>query len=291
MHSPDQAARRGSGPVPAFLGVALAKAGIAWDLLRSHLRYAPRVGLSSAMMLFLAEASLRRPISTLMRPVVPEFLTITPTGYKHPLRMRTADTDPVVVRQVLAIEEYRPVSSLANVRLIVDCGANIGVTGYYFLHHYPQATLIAIEPDELNCNLCRRNLAPFGRRAIVLRGALWSERRPLRITPDSRALGSWAFRVEPAAPHLADVEGLTIPDILHRAGVEGPIDLLKLDIEGAEQEIFREAPSWLDSVRHIAIELHSAAARTTFLTALAAYQYTLETFGESTIVRDLNRRS
>jgi FkbM family methyltransferase len=290
MHLPDQAGRRGTGPVPA-LRFALEKIRIAWDLLLSHIRYAPRVGLSSAMMLFLAEASLRRPISTIVRPVVPELLTITPPRYKRPLTMRTADTDPVVVRQVLALEEYRPVSSLAHVRLIVDCGANIGVTGYYFLHHYPQGTVIAIEPDKRNYEMCRRNLAPFGNRAIVLRGALWSERRPLRITSDSRRSGSWAFRVEAASIHDADVDGLTIPDILQRAGIDGPIDLLKVDIEGAEEEVFRQPPAWLDNVRHMAIELHSPAARTTFINALSAYQYTLENSGESTIVRDLTRRS
>jgi len=287
-HVPDQGGRRDTGPRPA-LGFALAKIRIACDLFASHLRYAPRVGLSTALTLFMAEASLRRPIATLVRPVVPELLTITPARYKHPLTIRTADTDPVVVRQVLALEEYRPVSSLDNVRLIVDCGANIGVTAYYFLHCYPKGTVIAIEPDERNYELCQRNLAAFGGRAIVLRGALWSERRPLRITPDSRTRGSWAFRVEPASPANADVDGLTIPDILDRAGLHGPIDLLKVDIEGAEQEVFRQSPPWLGVVRHICIELHSAAARTTFVRALSQYHYALENSGESTIVRNLNR--
>jgi FkbM family methyltransferase len=164
------------------------------------------------------------------------------------------------------------------------------VTGYYFLHHYPQGRLIAIEPDERNYELCRRNLAAFGTRAIVLRAALWSKRQPLRITPDSRRLGSWAFRVEPASLSEADVEGLTLPDILQRAGIDEQIDLLKVDIEGAEEEVFRESPAWLDRVRHVVIELHSTPARTTFINALSSYHYTLETSGESTIVRDLVRR-
>jgi FkbM family methyltransferase len=222
--------------------------------------------------------------------MVPELLTITPTSYKYPLTMRRADTDTAVVRQVLALEEYREVSSLDGIHLIVDCGANIGVSAYYFLHHYPHSRLIAIEPDERNCNLCRRNLEPFGARAIVLQAAVWSEARPLRIAPSSRTRGSWAFRVEPASAQTADVEGLTIHGILERAGLQGPIDLLKIDIEGAELEVFRQSPAWLDMVRHIAVELHSPAARQAFLAALAPYDHTMDESGESTIVRDLRRR-
>ena len=275
----------------AALRFALARTGNAWDLVRAHLRYVPTIGLSSALALLVAEASERKPLSRLIRPVVPERLTITPSPYNRPLTMRTADTDRAVVRQVLALQEYRKAASMTGVKLIVDCGANIGISAYYFLHHYPESTVIAVEPDERNCELCRGNLQAFGGRAIVVRGAVWPESRPLRITPASRHGGSWSFSVEPASGQTADVDGLTIPAILERAGRAGPIDLLKIDIEGAEFELFQQPAPWLDMVRHIAIELHTPGARAALLSALAGYDYALEESGESTIVKDLVRRS
>jgi FkbM family methyltransferase len=203
--------------------------------------------------------------------------------------MRTGDTDKAVVRQVLGQNEYAQVSHLADVRLIVDCGANVGVTSYYLLHQYPQARLIALEPDVQNYTLCRRNLEPFGRRAVVMRGALWSACRPLRIAPESRRRGSWALSVEPADGGTADVEGLTLVELLKRADVPGPIDLLKIDIEGAETEVFRRDTGWLDLARNLVIELHSPEARATFAAALAPFEFVREESGESTIVRDLRR--
>ena len=274
----------------SFLAFGLAKTQAARDLFRGYLRLIPRLGLLAASMLFLAEASERKPISRLVKPIAPKLLTIKPTGYKYSLTVRRGDTDKAVVRQVLGFDEYGPVSGLSNIKLIVDCGANVGVTSYYLLHRYPDARLIALEPDVHNYTLCRRNLEAFGRRAVVVRGALWSECRPLRISPSSRGRGSWALSVEPAESHEGDVEGFTIPELLKHSGIDARIDLLKIDIEGAETEVFRADTEWLDLARHLVIELHSAEARTTFAAALSPFEYTREECGESTVIRDLRRR-
>ena len=288
---PDPAPVRGAR---AWLEFCTLKVLAAWDVFRVYRRQIPRLGLAAATMLFLAEASERRPISRLVAPIAPAFLKIKPAGYLFPLTVRWGDTDRVVIRQVLALEEYAPVAALPNVRLIVDCGANIGVSSYYFLHRYPHARLIAIEPDAQNCALCRQNLRPFGTRAIVMQAAVWPERRALRITPASRGRGSWGLRVEPVPaddPAASDVEGLTVQDALARAHVEGEIDLIKIDIEGAETEVFRTPPSWLTSTRNLVIELHNPAARTVFAAALSDYDYTRQESGESTIIRGLRPRS
>lgn len=275
----------------SLLASGIAKARAAGDLFRGYLRLVPQLGVLAASILFLAEASERRPISRLVRPIAPKLLTIKPSGYRFPLLMRRGDTDKAVVRQVLGLNEYAPVSRLAGVRLIVDCGANVGVTSYYLLHRYPDARLIALEPDAQNYALCRKNLEAFGRRAVVVRGALWSECRPLRIAPESRQRGSWALSVEPADDMAADVEGLTLVELLRRADVPGPIDLLKIDIEGAETEVFRHGDGLLDLARNLVIELHSREARTIFAAALVPFEFVREESGESTIVRDLRRRS
>jgi hypothetical protein len=55
----------------------------------------------------------------------------------------------------------------------------------------------------------------------------------------------------------ADVKAMRIPDILGYAGVNGEIDLLKCDVEGAEGEIFANCSDWIARVRNILVEIHS----------------------------------
>ncbi len=261
------------------------KLSAAFSLLRNYIHRVPRLGLLAATILFFAEASTRHPLMPLVKPFAPERLKLTPRGYGHPISFRRAGTDVAVLRQVLLDDEYLPVAGLRDVRLIVDCGANIGLSAYYLLHHYPAARLIAVEPDPENCALCRHNLAPFSDRTTILQGAIWSENRRLRIVPSSRGLGSWALRVE--GWDGGEVEGLTLVEILRRSGHHGPIDLLKMDIEGAEEEVFRDAPRWLDVTRNIAIELHGAAAEACLSRALASYSYEWRRAHELTLVLDL----
>ena len=268
--------------VPVFVGKTRAAA----TLCGRFVRELPALGVEASGKVFLAEASARRPLSKLVHAFAPSMITVRPAGYAGPLTFRRLGSDITVVRQMLVRQEYRPVASLPGIDLIIDCGANIGAAAYYFLHRYPSAQLVAVEPDPENLALCERNLAPFGARAKVIHGAVWPECRPLRIVPESRALGAWALRVEPAAG--GNIEGLTIPEILDRSGVKPPIDILKMDIEGAEAEVFNdESRAWLAFTRHIAIELHGTASRLAFDDALAPLHYQRYESHELTIASNL----
>ena len=57
----------------------------------------------------------------------------------------------------------------------------------------------------------------------------------------------------------------TLPDILTAAGVVGPVDLLKCDIEGSERELFADPERWIGRVKHVLIELHLPYDETEFL--------------------------
>jgi FkbM family methyltransferase len=253
-------------------------------------RDVPAVGPVAAATLFFASCSTRRPLSTLAGRLAPALLTIRPRGYRAPLTFRRTGTDGAVIHQVLVHEEYRPVASLETIDVIVDCGANIGATSYYLLHRYPRARVVAIEPDAENFELCRRNLAAFGSRAVVIHAAVWPERLPLRIVPASRALGSWGLQVEPADGDSVEFYGLPMRDILDLADVRLPIDLLKLDIEGAEEHVFRgDCDEWLGCTRHMAIELHGAASEQALVHALGAYTYRRRQAGELTLIDGLDR--
>lgn len=83
----------------------------------------------------------------------------------HPLIFRYFSSDVYTIRQTLVAREHEPVSRLGALRLIVDCGANIGASAACLLSYYPSATLIAIEPDADNFAVLEKNLAPYGARA------------------------------------------------------------------------------------------------------------------------------
>ena len=70
--------------------------------------------------------------------------------------------------------------------LIIDCGANVGYSSLVFLNRYKQARVFAIEPDDRNHALLRRNLAPpYGDRIQTVYGAVWPRERRLRVIQGS----------------------------------------------------------------------------------------------------------
>ena len=92
--------------------------------------------------------------------------------------------------------------------------------------------------------------------SVTLRqAALWNECTTLQVCDSS--VEKWLFSVEPAVlPSATAVTGITVSDILRETG-RRRIDILKLDIEGAERELFStSSEDWLPFVRLIVIELH-----------------------------------
>ena len=139
------------------------------------------------------------------------------------------------------------------VRVIVDAGANIGDETLRFRHFHPSATIVAIEPDSGNCSMLSRNvLSDLDTK--VLKGGLWSHECRLRVVAGGSAE---AFRVIEADgdAQADDVEAISIASIMKRFSFD-EIDILKMDIEGAEYEVF-SSPSvdtWIHLVRVLIFE-------------------------------------
>jgi FkbM family methyltransferase len=204
-----------------------------------------------------------------------------PPNLLHPVDLRLGSTDAKVYGQVLTRQEYAPVA-LAAARVIVDCGANIGLTSAYLLSRCPEARVIAIEPFAANARMCRRNLAAYGSRATVIEAAVWS--RCTRLALDYTEGSEWGVRVRPARPgERGDIQAIDLPSL----GLER-IDILKIDIEGSEAELFAEgADRWLPRVANIAIELHGSTSERRFWAAMAAYRYDLSCSSELTVCRNI----
>jgi FkbM family methyltransferase len=176
-----------------------------------------------------------------------EIKVVTP-GIAHPIHLRVGTSDVSLFRDILLNKEYE--WELPKVPgVIVDAGANVGFSSIYYANRYPQAKVVCVEPESSNAMMLRKNMAYYPN-SLVVEAALWSENGPVSLVDPG--LGAWGFRTVPGASH---VQGITVDRLMDQCGIRY-IDLLKIDIEGAEAEVFADPSRWLGRVGAIAIEPH-----------------------------------
>lgn len=144
---------------------------------------------------------------------------------------------------------------LQRVHLIVDAGANIGDETIRFRHFHPEATIIALEPHPGNFHVLKKNVEADPNTVAIQKG-LWSHECTLNLIASSSNEG---FSVTKVPSGTGNVEAtsvdaiLALPFIHDRSLTE--VDILKLDIEGAEYEVFsRNYESWIHRVKVIIVE-------------------------------------
>lgn len=134
--------------------------------------------------------------------------------------------------------------------LILDGGANIGFASVWFAVNFPEALILAVEPDENNFEFLKRNVRPFEGRVIPIRAALWPERSRLHIlNPQS---GAAAFQVQPEA--TGEIEAVSPADLLEEIN-GNRFCIVKIDVEGAQKYLFSRNTNWVADVDVIMIEL------------------------------------
>lgn len=206
----------------------------------------------------------------------------------YPLVGRSSDTDRQVYKQIFCEREYAPLIGLANVDTIIDLGANVGYSAAFFLSKFRYAQLIAVEPDVDNLEMLAINLRPYHSRVDIVPAAIWSAetRLDMRVEP-YRGGGSWAKQVEKSVSESGAIRGVDIPWILKTFQID-TVSLLKIDIEGAEVELFSAGvDAWIGRVRTIVIELHDDSAfgnaTGTILPLLSRHGFEFKSSGEFTI--------
>ena len=224
------------------------KRRIRWFKVKREIEFVRLVGLSQTL----------RFISARLRGEKTVELKVP--GARTLLTCRTSGADRWTLWHVFGRQHF-DMPEHWSPRLIVDGGANVGYASVYFAGKYPDARIISIEPNRENCALFDKNCAPYPNVELV-RGALWSSDTALVIeNPDAR---SHAFRVVevPASPPTAgSFKGFTVADILARSG-EKQVDLLKLDIEGSEEQLFASNyEGWIRSVQRMMVETHGPRRR------------------------------
>lgn len=211
--------------------------------------------------------------------------TLTTKAAAFPLWCRPGTSDEMVFWQVFIDLQYAPHAPIEAPRFILDCGANVGYTASYFLTRFPAARVFAVEPDPGNAAMLRRNLTPYGGRAAVFETAVWS--RPVGLvlsTTPFRDGREWARQVREARPDETPAMLATdIPKLIAESR-EDRVGILKMDIEGAETEVFSaDCSSWLPRVDAMMVELHDDAGAGAFERAVRRHGFDISRHGELAI--------
>ena len=176
-------------------------------------------------------------------------------GLRAPLVLRSRSSDVKVFHQVFVDREHDVKRLAPTATTIIDAGANVGFSSVFFATEFPGAQVIAIEPEPSNYAQLVRNTASYPNITPV-HAALWSGRGVVSIeNPESE---EWAFRVfaSDSTRDRATIPATGVADVLAQFGLS-QVDILKIDIEGAETEVFGPGcDEWLGCVRNLVIELH-----------------------------------
>ena len=159
-------------------------------------------------------------------------------------------------REIFEDETYRFRAS-SDRPYIVDCGANIGLSVIYFKSLYPAARIIAFEPDPHVFELLESNVREFGHADVTLiRKGVWNADGMLSFVADSEE--GWGGHV---AQESQSYKANKVSVTRLRSYLTGHVDLLKLDIEGAECEVIADCADLLANVNNVFIEFHSFVDR------------------------------
>lgn len=174
-------------------------------------------------------------------------------GYGSTITLRPRDGDIAVFHEIFVRRAYDIPSDLlppSSVRTIVDAGSNIGITSQYLAGRYRNARVFSIEPNPDNFALLQENVTSEPRIVPIQACVTAKPNQAVFITTGGR--GSH-FQMNSHGDGVC-VRGISLNQLCEERGIDH-IDLLKVDIEGAEVELFGDG-SFLPKVRIIAAEIH-----------------------------------
>jgi FkbM family methyltransferase len=134
---------------------------------------------------------------------------------------------------------------------IVDAGANIGLSVLYLKKSYPNAEIVAFEPDEQVFDALAYNVKSFGLTDVELvKKALWNEETTLQFMSEGADGGRVALNSD-------KVQLIQVPTIRLRKYLNRKVNFLKIDIEGAETTVLEDCIDLLHNVEKLFVEYHS----------------------------------
>lgn len=215
-------------------------------------------------------------------------LTLKTTNHKLVLRRKSSDNQ--VVEQIFLKEEYRQPKNIIRDRInlnerpcVVDAGGNIGCSALYFATHFPNSILTVLEPFPDTFKQMKRNLELNHIHFNAYQTALWSRKALLDFDMGFRDGKEWSVRT--VEHSNGKVKALGLNDLIQDLNSEN-IDVLKVDIEGSEFEVFlnsSENVSSLKKVKSLVMEIHDDAGDRRALYSVFEPNFEIHELGELTL--------
>jgi len=155
---------------------------------------------------------------------------------------------------------------------IIDAGANVGLASRFFKMKYPDASIVLIEIDAGNIEMIHKNMAEQPNITILNKG-LYNTSTYFKIYDPYNATNSFVVKESDETDY--DIQSVTIDQILKEQNWN-EVDILKIDIEGAEKQLFESNyESWLPKVKILMVETHDRMVPKCSITVMKA----LDRFG------------
>jgi FkbM family methyltransferase len=153
--------------------------------------------------------------------------------------------------QEIIVNEIYKFKTDSKTPYIIDCGANMGLSVLFFSKTYENAEIIAFEPEQPIYDVLIKNIENFGlKNTKAIKKAAWNSETTLEFFTDKGMGGSVENVFQNQKPTI--VETVRLRDYLNKR-----VDLLKLDIEGAEYTVLDDCRDVIKNVENIFVEYHS----------------------------------
>lgn len=188
---------------------------------------------------------------------------------EKPVVLRGMTSDVTVFYEIFALRIYKiPKTEVIS---IIDLGANVGYASIYFSHFCPKARIIAVEPEYSNYQTLVENTQHL-KNVDCVHAAIWPQETELALQNPGAA--NWSFHYDETVEQtdVPIIKTQTLPGLIEKFALKR-INLLKIDIEGAEKNLFSANTGWLHHVDCMQIEIHSEDAKKVVFNALAEYPH------------------
>jgi len=148
------------------------------------------------------------------------------------------------------VEEYYRFETSSKDPVIYDCGANVGTSCAFFKWIYPDSRIVAFEPNPIIAEYLKKNISNNSLKDVeVIDKAVWTDDKGIELGMEDADASSIYLEA-----NKTKVESVRLKDLLDK---EDRLDMLKIDIEGAEVEVLKDCRESLTNVKNLFVEFHS----------------------------------
>ncbi|MEA5504689.1 FkbM family methyltransferase [Halotia wernerae UHCC 0503] len=197
-------------------------------------------------------------------------IELTANNFPVHIEFRNNHSDLYILREnfIQRIYDFEYEKIIRNVKNIVDLGANIGLSSLFFQSRFPSAQIVCVEPVEQNVKILKKNAENNKFSWVIEKVAIQSKAGSVTLYPNawwssstvSENVASKRESNEDRLEHLLKLPSEVVPSfpvnaILDKHNID-IVDVLKMDIEGAEEGVILNSSEWLNRVKILIIEIH-----------------------------------